>query len=201
MTSTNTQTDNKELPQMNAPAETVIPDVQQAPLSQTTAIGSLLELFSEELKEMYWTEQHLLQVLPILSKAAHSEALKIALNEHLFQTEMHVSRVQDIFTILQIEPEAKKCKGIEGITKEMMETLEQLSVISALSDVAIIMGTQKAEHYEISGYGSLKQLAMTLEKSAIADILALTLAEEKAADELLTELATRNTNVEAQVQS
>lgn len=174
---------------------------QQSPAAAAAPCGSLLDFFCEELKEMYWTEQHLLQVLPILSKAAHSEALKIALNEHLFQTELHVNRLQEIFVLLQIETEAKKSRGIEGITKEMLETVEQIGVICALSDVAIIMGTQKVEHYEISGYGSLKQLSITLQKNDIAELLTLTLAEEKAADELLTELATRHSNEEAQVQS
>ncbi len=162
---------------------------------------SLYDFFLEELKEMYWVEQHLLQVLPVLHKAAYSQALKIALSEHHFQTELHISRLQEIFKLLNSEAEAIRSIGIEGITKEMLETIYRIDQVSALTDVAIIVGTQKAEHYEISGYGSLKQLALTLERNEIAELLTLTLAEEKAADELLTELATRNTNVEAQIHS
>lgn len=163
--------------------------------------GMLMSFFCEELKYIYCAELHLLQVLPILKVASHSEALKIALGEHLFQTEIHVLRLEEIFQMLEKTPETKKCAGIEGITKEIFETIEGICDTCALRDVAIIMGTQKAEHFEISTYGSLKQLALTLERNDIADILGLTLAEEKSADELLTELATRNTNIEAQVLS
>ena len=164
-------------------------------------ITTLLDFFIEELKEMYWATQHMLQVLPILSQAAYSEALKIALGEHRFQSEMHISRLEDVFKLLGKDAETKQSRGIEGITKEMLETIGEIDQICALADVAIIMGTQKAAHYLISGYGSLKHLALTLERGDIADIFALSLAEEKAEDELLTELATRNTNIEAQVQS
>ena len=162
---------------------------------------SLYDLFCEELREMYWVEKHLLQVIPVLNQAAYSQALKIALSEHHFQTELHISRLEEIFKLLGCKAEALQSPGIEGITREMLETIDRIDQISALADVAIIMGTQKAEHYEISGYGSLKQLALTLERNEIAEVLNLTLAEEKAADELLTELATRNTNVEAQINS
>ncbi len=175
--------------------------VAQAKEQEIKSESMLMSFFCEELKYIYNTELHLLQVLPILKVASHSEALKIALTEHLFQTEMHVLRIEEIFRMLDKTPEAKKCMGIEGITKEIFETIEGICDTCALRDVAIIMGTQKTEHFEISAYGSLKQLALTLERNDIADILGLNLAEEKSADELLTELATRNTNMEAQVLS
>lgn len=62
------------------------------------------------------------------------------------------------------------------------------------------MAAQKVEHYEIATYGSLAQLAKTLGKTDLADLMVQTLEEEKEADQLLTSIAENNTNVEATVE-
>jgi ferritin-like metal-binding protein YciE len=61
----------------------------------------------------------------------------------------------------------------------------------------LIMAGQKVEHYEIATYGGLAQLAKTLGKEDIANILGEILEEEKEADELLTNLAENNINESA----
>lgn len=56
------------------------------------------------------------------------------------------------------------------------------------------MASQKVEHYEIATYGGLVQLAKTLGLNDVAEILAQTLAEEKEADQVLTQIAASNIN-------
>ena len=68
---------------------------------------------------------------------------------------------------------------------------------TATRDVGLILAAQKAEHYEISTYGGLAQLARTLGNDDVAKILEKTLAEEKEADELLTAIAEDKVNYEA----
>lgn len=53
---------------------------------------------------------------------------------------------------------------------------------------------QKVEHYEIATYGALARVAKTLGHDDVARILESTLAEEKEADESLTELAESKVN-------
>ena len=53
---------------------------------------------------------------------------------------------------------------------------------------ALICAAQKAEHYEIAAYGSLIAYAKLLEMDEAVELLAETLAEEKDADETLTDL-------------
>jgi ferritin-like metal-binding protein YciE len=65
-------------------------------------------------------------------------------------------------------------------------------------DAAIIIAAQKVEHYEIAAYGGLVQLAKTIGRSEIADLLAQTLEEEKEADALLSEIAEASINEGAQ---
>jgi len=57
--------------------------------------------------------------------------------------------------------------------------------------------SQKIEHYEIAAYGSLTQLAKTIGKNDVAEILATTLQEEKETDELLTGIAENDINYQA----
>jgi len=56
-------------------------------------------------------------------------------------------------------------------------------------DAGIIAGAQKAEHYEIASYGSVRTWAEQMGHQEAATILQQTLDEEKRADEKLTEIA------------
>jgi len=64
-----------------------------------------------------------------------------------------------------------------------------------------IAAAQKAEHYEIATYGSLKEWAGNLGEDFAADILEEILEQEKAADATLTELARSRCNAAAHEQS
>jgi ferritin-like metal-binding protein YciE len=93
--------------------------------------------------------------------------------------------------------QAKKCEAMEGITKEGEGIIEDTEKGTSTRDVGLILAAQKVEHYEISTYGGLHQLAITLGKDDVAQILAETLAEEKEADVTLTTIAENNINYQA----
>jgi hypothetical protein len=67
----------------------------------------------------------------------------------------------------------------------------------ALRDAILISGAQKVEHYEMSAYGTVRTYAEVLGRSDVARLLSDSLAEEKAADEKLTEIAEQNVNLRA----
>ncbi|UAY53087.1 YciE/YciF ferroxidase family protein [Ferruginibacter albus] len=157
----------------------------------------LKEFFSEELKDIYWAEKHLTKVLPKMAKAATSQELKNAFTEHLEVTKTHISRLEQVFELLNQKPQAKKCDAMEGITKEGDSIIEDTEAGTATRDVGLILAGQKAEHYEIATYGGLAQLARTLQLDEAAEILESTLAEEKEADTILTEIAEENINYSA----
>ncbi len=157
----------------------------------------LEEFFADELKDIYWAEKHLVKTLPKMQKAATSAQLKQAFGDHLELTKGHVSRLEQVFEILGKKAQAKKCEAIEGITKEGESIIEDTEDGTATRDAGLILAGQKAEHYEISTYGGLAQLAKTIGRDDVAAILAETLAEEKEADELLTEIAENGINYES----
>lgn len=157
----------------------------------------LKEFFIDELKDIYWAEKHLVKTLPKMKKGATSPELQSAFAEHLEQTKGHVTRLEEAFGILGKKAQAKKCEAMEGITKEGESIIEDTENGTSTRDVGLILAAQKVEHYEISTYGGLHQLAITLGLDDVADILAQTLEEEKQTDEKLTEIAESSVNYEA----
>ena len=160
--------------------------------------SQLEKLFIDALKDLYWAEKHLVKELPKMSKAATTQELKDAIDEHLAQTEEHVVRLEKVFELMDKKAQAKKCDGMEGLLKEGQSVLEETDAGSMTRDVGIIMAAQKVEHYEISAYGTLSTLANTLGKTDVAEILNSTLEEEKVADSLLSEIAENSINWEAE---
>lgn len=157
----------------------------------------LEELFLESLKDIYWAEKHLLKALPKMVKAATSEELKQSFTDHLEVTKEQVTRLEQAFELLGKKAQGKKCEAMDGLTREAEGIIEETEKGTLTRDVGLIMAAQKVEHYEIATYGSLAQLAKTLGKNDLADLMGQTLAEEKEADELLTSIAENNINVEA----
>ncbi|MGQ0704217.1 MAG: YciE/YciF ferroxidase family protein [Gemmatimonadales bacterium] len=161
-------------------------------------IENLNELFLHELKDMYDAEQQLVEALPKLAEAASDPELTKAFRDHLEETRAHVSRLESVFTSLKEEPDREPCEGMEGILKEGMELVGE-EVDPAVLDAALIAAAQRAEHYEIAAYGTLRVWAATagLDEEAIAS-LGETLEEEKAADQKLTRIAEARVNLEAE---
>ena len=157
----------------------------------------LLDFFTDELKDIYWAEKHLVKTLPKMQKAATSQALQDALADHLEVTKTHVERLEQIFETLGEKPQAKKCDAMAGITEEGDGIIEETEEGTSTRDVGIILSAQKVEHYEIATYGGLAQLAITLGQDEVANLLNQTLEEEKEADTLLTDIAENNINYQA----
>lgn len=168
---------------------------QQSP--NTVLNSKLKEFFIDQLRDIYWAEQKLVKTLPKLSEAAHSDDLRDAFDSHLTETEGHVSRLEQVFSLLNEEAKAVECPALKGIAEEGEDIIDETEDNTAQRDVGLIFAGQKAEHYEIATYGSLVQLAKDMGQTEIADLLNQTLTEEKAANEKLTELATNGINREA----
>ncbi|MEO5592603.1 MAG: ferritin-like domain-containing protein [Chitinophagaceae bacterium] len=188
-----------------------MPNVKTAPVkSKKTAPSSqkgagqgnsqLDKYFTDSLKDIYWAEKQLTRTLPKMQKAATTEELKSAIEDHLVQTEEHISRLEQVFEILGKKAQAKKCDAMEGIIKEGASIVAETEDGSMTRDVGIIMAAQKVEHYEIATYGALVTLAKTMGLDDAANILYQTLEEEKQTDAGLSAIAENNINWEAEME-
>jgi ferritin-like metal-binding protein YciE len=147
-------------------------------------MSKLREAFVDELRDLYDAEKQLLKALPKMAKAAENEELREAFEEHLAQTEEHVSRLEKVFEVFGETAKGKKCKGMAGLIEEAQELMEEEE-----GDAALIAAAQKAEHYEISAYGTLAAWGRALEEEEAVEILEETLDEESETDEKLSGIA------------
>lgn len=167
------------------------------PTKEAVKDSMLQEFFVEQIKDLYYAEKHIVKTLPKMAKACTSPELKEAFKSHLEQSKGQVTRLEQIFELMELKPRAKKCEAIEGITKEGEGVIEDTEAGTATRDVGLIMSAQKVEHYEIASYGGLVQLATVLGLDEISEMLATTLQEEKETDLLLSSIAENNVNYEA----
>lgn len=156
---------------------------------------SLRELFIEELKDLYDAENQLIEALPKMAEASTSAELRNAFEEHLQQTRNHAQRLEQVFQIVGEKPKKGDCKAMTGLVKEGNQVIKDIDQ-EEVRDAAIISAAQRVEHYEISGYGTLRTWAGLLGITNAQEILEETLDEEKAADEKLNEIS-ETANVEA----
>ena len=149
------------------------------------AIDNLEKLFEHELKDIYFAENELLNVLDELAQQTENEEIAQAFRDHREETEGHVERVEKVFDMISEPPKEEKCEGIEGLVKEH-ESLMKEDPDQAVLDVANLVAGQKTEHYEIAAYGNLAVLADRLGMDEAGDILHENLEEE---EETLSKLA------------
>ncbi len=149
---------------------------------------SLQELFVHELKDLYSAENQLIKALPKMAQAATAPELKQGFEAHLEQTKIHAQRIEQIFEELDGQPGGVKCKGMEGVIKEVEEAIKE-DAEPAVQDAALIAAAQRVEHYEIAGYGTARTFAKHLKNDNAAKLLQQTLDEEGQTDQQLTKLA------------
>lgn len=157
---------------------------------------TLVDLFHDTLKDIYYAERKILKALPKMKRAAQSEDLKKAFEKHHEQTEGQIERLQQVFEILGKTARGKTCEAIEGILTEGEEIMEEFKGSPAL-DAGLISSAQAVEHYEITRYGTLKRWATELGMKDAAKLLDQTLQEESTTDEDLTKLAESSINEHA----
>ena len=158
---------------------------------------TLKDLFLHQLKDVYFAEHEITKALPKMAKAAKSPALKQAFEKHLTETKGQIQRLDAIFKLVGIKAEGVPCEAIKGILKEGEEVIEDFSGSVAL-DAGLIAAAQAVEHYEIARYGTMKCWADELGMAEAVKLIEETLAQEKAADIGLTELAEASVNLAAE---
>lgn len=148
---------------------------------------TLDDLLLDEIKDLYDAEQQITQALPKMTEAATSKALKDAFKLHLKQTEQQITRLEQVFELLDTKPARKTCKAMKGLIAEGEDLIKEHDP-SPLLDAGLVGAAQRVEHYEIAAYGTSRAYAEALGQQEIAKLIQTTLDEEKDTDVSLTEL-------------
>ncbi len=156
-------------------------------------IDTLDGLLEEQLKDLYDAEKQLTKALPKMAKAAKDPELKTAFTDHLEQTKGQVSRIEHVFELLEKKAKSKPCAAMKGIVEEGQETIQE-DASDEMKDCMLIASAQRAEHYEIAAYGTVRTIAEILGNQEVADLLQQTLEEEEQTDAKLSEISERMLN-------
>jgi ferritin-like metal-binding protein YciE len=150
-------------------------------------LGTLNDVFTDQIEDLYSAETQLVGALSKIAKAASDEKLQEALESHLEETRGHIQRLEEIKHELGITG-TQKCRGMAGLLAEGEDVLGEPGS-GPSKDAAIIAAAQRVEHYEIAAYGTARTLADELGHNNAKKLLTDILGEESAADDLLTKIA------------
>ncbi len=159
-------------------------------------LESLRDLYVHELKDLYSAEKQMIRNMPKMVKAATNRQLASAFQQHLEQTKRQAERLEQVLQDNGESTRGPKCQGMEGVLREGDEMVSE-DAEDEVRDAGLIAAAQRAEHYEIAGYGCARTYAELLGDKKGARILDGILREEAAADEKLTKLARSVINVKA----
>src|SRR5262245_44700919 len=157
-------------------------------------IKTLDDLFVHTLRNIYYAEKRIEKALVKMADKASDTNLKDSFDRHRDQTGVHIERLERVFKMHGTEAETVNCPAIVGIIEEANEIAGDIDDDKAM-DTALIAAAQALEHYEITRYGTLIAWARELGRNDCAEVLEETLAEERASDQVLTNLAESGINL------
>ena len=160
-------------------------------------LESLRDLLIEQVGDLYDAETRITRALPKMAEAATSPDLKQAFQKHLAETEGQIGRLDRVFECLGLGTVRKTCKAMEGLIAEGEETIKE-EADPEVKDAALVAAAQRIEHYEMAGYGMVSAYAKLLGEDEVLGLFQETLAEEKATDAALSQLAESTINLKAE---
>jgi ferritin-like metal-binding protein YciE len=150
-------------------------------------MDELYEMLLDQLKDAFSAEKQAIQGMKRTLRKVSDPQLRDGIEAHMAESEMQRERVEQALETLGAKPSRKVCEAMRGLVEEAQQEQQERGKGPVL-DLVIIASLQRIEHYEIAAYGTMAELANALEESEVAELLAETLAEEKAQDARLTEV-------------
>lgn len=145
-------------------------------------IQTLQDMFLHTLKDIHYAETKVVKSLPKMIEASQNDDLKDVLKLHLKESEGQIDRIKQVFKHVGEKPGSTPCDAIDGILKEG-ETMLEDTRGTPMCDLGVIATAQAIAHYEIVRYRSLVMWAGALEMKDAAELLQMSLNEERQADE------------------
>jgi ferritin-like metal-binding protein YciE len=158
-------------------------------ISVSIHASELLKLFGNDLKDIYWLEKELTNVIPKMIKDATSPELIGALTSHHATTQSHVARVEQVFELMFEKAVDNNSDAAFGLIRDTVEIMNSCEA-GAMCDAVIISATKKIQYYELAIYETLLQFAESLGLTEVASLFEATLNEERTSKEKLSLLVT-----------
>lgn len=153
-------------------------------------------LFEKQLRQLYWAEKAMINMMGNIIGAVSSKDLVTLLEEHRVVNIGQAGRIEDIFRAIGLEAKEEPYESVMCLLKEANEFIEATKP-GVVRDAGLIGILQKVKHYEIASYGTMRAHATALREEDVILLLEETLNEEKGADLLMTAIAESHINIEA----
>lgn len=155
------------------------------------SITDFQSLYTLQLRYLLSTETQILKGLESMIAHASDVQLKQAFQSRRQETELHVTRLEELIAELNDGDADDKKDAIAKALIAFGENIVSESEEGAVRDAGLLATAQKVGHYEIASYGAARDWAAQLGLSKHVDVLQTTLDEEKHADELLSTISAR----------
>ena len=119
----------------------------------SSPIKTLDDLFVHTLQDIYYAENQILKNLPTMAEKASNPELKSAFQKHVTETQGHVKRLEQVFSMLGQPVKGVTCAAMDGIIAEAKEVISDCGD-REVCDAAMLSSAQAVEHYEMTRYGT-----------------------------------------------
>ncbi len=141
-------------------------------------VQSPRDLFVYGLSEMHSAEQSILQQLPQLEQVCQNPQVKQTLSNHITETQRQVSRLQECFRLLGVQPMSVTCHAVDCMQQDFQSFMQQNPSRDVI-DLFCLGAAGKTEHYEIASYTGLIDKARAMGQSQVVSLLEDNLNEEQ----------------------
>ena len=161
-------------------------------------ISSLQELYVDELKDLWSSNDQMIKALTTIAPHATNPKLASMLTNSTKGIAKHTELLKSLIEAQDEEVKKEHCKGMEGLVAEALKhTVQDAPEKGPVLDAAIISQYQRMTHYGITGFGTVSAFAKALKLTKDEERLGDAVAEMYQSDELMTELAEGAVNVTA----
>lgn len=159
------------------------------------AMGSLEEVYFDQLQDLWSANTQSLEIVNELGRAASNKALSEALIDGANGISDGIEKVAELCNAHDIDPNGEHCKGMEGLVKEARaHVLDAEFSDDDARNAMIITQYQRMVHYALAGYGCLVAFANRLGEDGDGAVLQDCLDSTYDGDRRMTEIATGHVN-------
>jgi ferritin-like metal-binding protein YciE len=160
-------------------------------------VESLRALLIEQLSELHDGEKRIARAISAWADMCSDPILQSALDTHAEETERHVTRIDEIFEVLDAAPLPRTGASVQRLIEGGVSQLKCAGANPVRRDEAIIAAARRVERYEISIYADAAARARLLELGQVVRLLEDTLHEERTMARTLMAVAQRRRNAQA----
>jgi ferritin-like metal-binding protein YciE len=169
----------------------MIVEYGSSPHFEILGTEKLKMFFLDNLNYVYCAKKHLVERLPEIQEEAYFQDLKKALAETREDVEKQISRIDEIFRLLNARTSFKNCNGMIAMVDDAFSAIQLQGRSTILRDLSILFYMQNIESVESSSFQILQVAAVKLKNSRIIQLLKENFDEAKADRALLLLIAAK----------